>query len=95
MRLSPSRFLEAGQRASAGSISAKRHILRLAAGLLLPLLEEAAVAEDGHVGRLYMERREHAINPLSRTFEFGVLADGRLVNDAMTGSVGPFAAPFS
>ena len=69
------------------------HVLRVAAGMLLPLLEEATVAEGGDVSVVHVECREHAVDPFRWPFELGVLADGRLVDDTVAFAIGPFAAP--
>ncbi len=67
--------------------------------LLAPLVKEAAVAEGDVVGGSDAEAERGAVDPVGGAFEFGVVADGGFVNDAVAlrtvfAGVGPFGAPF-
>jgi len=67
--------------------------------LLAPLVKEAAVAEGDVVGGIDAETEGSAIDPFGGAFEFGVIADGGFIDDAVAihavfAEVGPFGAPF-
>lgn len=64
-----------------------------ASGFCAPLVEETAIAEGHEVGVREAEEISSAVNPFGGAFELGEEADGRFVDDAMTGGVGVFGAP--
>ena len=59
-----------------------------------PLVEEAAIAHGDVVGGAEADSGGGAVNPVRGAFEFGVVANGGLVDDAMSFAVMPFGAPF-
>jgi hypothetical protein len=70
-----------------------------AAVLLAPLVKEAAVTEGDVVGGSDAEAERGAVDPLGGALEFGIVADGGFVDDAVALRVvfagfGPFGAPF-
>jgi len=62
--------------------------------LFAPEVEEAAVAEGDVLGRVDAEAGCGAVNPIGRAFEFGVVADGSFIDDAVALPVSPLSAPF-
>lgn len=68
-------------------------ILGGAAGLLTPLIEEAAVTEGKEIPGIDAKFAAGRVNPLRRALKFGVEADGGLVKDAVAGRVRVFGAP--
>jgi len=63
-------------------------------GVLAPLVEEAAIAEGDERRGIEAEFAAGGVDPFGRTFEFGIDADGGLVEDAMAGRVGILGAVF-
>ena len=63
-------------------------VLGWAAGALLPVEEELAVAVGQAGGMIDIEVGQGAIDPVGRPFEFGVVADGGLVDDEMSYRIG-------
>jgi hypothetical protein len=59
-----------------------------AAGALLPVEKELAVAVGEAGGVTDAECGQGAVDPVGRAFEFGVVADGGFVQDKMRGGVG-------
>ena len=66
----------------------------LGAGVLTPLVEEAAVAEGDECRGIKAEFAAGSVDPFGRAFEFGIDADGGLVEDAVAGRVGILGAVF-
>ena len=62
--------------------------------LLAPLVEEAAIAESDELRWVDAEAGSGSIDPFGGTFEFGVIADGRLVDYAVAFAASPLRAPF-
>src|SRR5664279_2186168 len=59
-----------------------------------PLLEESPVTQRQVLGVLHSQPRRRAINPIRSAFELGVVADRRLIDDAVALVVAPLTAPF-
>src|SRR6202034_4896380 len=68
-------------------------IIRGASGAFAPLVEEAAVAQGEKVSRFDAQKATGCVAPRFGPFEFGVNADGRLVEDAVADGIGVFGAP--
>jgi hypothetical protein len=68
-------------------------VLGVAGMLFPPEIEEAAVAEGQIQIGADTETLGDAVNPLIRAFEFGEVADGGLIDDAMAVAVFPLRAP--
>src|ERR1035437_10963927 len=61
--------------------------------LLAPVLEEAAVAERDVLCRIDAQVGGGAVNPFGGAFQLGIVADGGLIDHAMSLAVGPLSAP--
>lgn len=64
------------------------------AGILAPLVEEAAVAEGDERRGIEAEFAAGGVDPIRRAFEFGIDADGGLVEHAVAGGIGILGAIF-
>lgn len=62
--------------------------------LAAPEVEEPSVAEGDVPGRIDAQAGGGAVDPFGGAFEFGVVADGGFVEDAVALPVCPLAAPF-
>jgi len=61
---------------------------------LAPQIEEAAVAEREIVGSVDAKVAGGAVDPGGRALQFGVVADGSFVDNAMALAISPLGAPF-
>lgn len=81
-------FLPAG-----GADRLERQVLRAGVMLFTPLLKHAPVAQRQVLGTRYVQFCGNAVNPLGLALQFGEVADGRLVDDAVAFAITPLAAP--
>jgi len=58
-----------------------------------PKLKEATVAKRNVVGWSYGQAGGRAVDPFIGTFQFGEVADGRLIDDAVALALRPFGSP--
>jgi L-threonylcarbamoyladenylate synthase len=70
------------------------HVACRAAGFLLPLFEEAPIAQGHERGRSEPQPHAGRIDPFFRPFKFRECSNGRFVQNAMSGRIGEFGAPF-
>ena len=81
---SAKRGLEEGR----GGDFVEGEVLGEAAGALLPVEEEAAVAVGEAGGGIDVELGQGVVDPCGRAFQLGVVADGGLVEDEVEAGIG-------
>lgn len=72
----------------------KSHVAGAACCSCAPLFEESSVAEGHERSGVEAEARGDGVDPFFRAFQFGKVADGGFIEDAMAISVGVFGPPF-
>jgi hypothetical protein len=80
-------------RPAGGLDCGERKILRRRVMLLAPLIEQPSIAESHVFGVRYSQPRSHAVDPLCRSFQLGIIADRGLVHHAVPLAIAPLATP--